>query len=148
MNIEKMNGVRKILRATVIAVFALLFFANCSDYVDSLSQNVEYDLRGTWERTETAFWPEGQTATSARGKVVLSYNTITITGPVARLKNFTRNTTLEAYTEGNKLYIKDKGAWQSPVSYNKWEAGGSYPRDKMLTLEGGGVTDESLKRTN
>jgi len=147
-----MNNVSKTLRTIIVALFCSLLFVNCGDWASTGigdSQSVQYDLRGTWVRTEAAIWPETpQTTTTEYGKVVLDYNTITITGPVAHLKGFTRNTKLEAYTEENKLYIKDKGAWQNPVTYRKWEAGGSYPRDKMLTLEGGGVADDTFKRTD
>jgi hypothetical protein len=109
---------------------------------------IEYDIAaGTWERTEAAFWPEGQTATTQKGTLLFTYNSVKISGPIAHLQGFTRDTALEAYTEDNSLYIKDKGVWQSPVPYTRWQSGGSYPYDKMLTLTGGGVPDETLKRT-
>jgi len=156
-----MTKVSKTLRAAIIALFASLLFVNCGDY-DSTesddSQKVDYDLRGTWVRTEAAPWLEGGTETSAYGEVVLDYSRITITGPVAHLNGFTRKTTLEAYTEGSttegsikegKLYIKDQGEWQAPILYRRWDAAqtGPYPADKMLTLKGGGVADETFKRT-
>jgi len=135
-----MTKVSKTLRVAIIALFCSLLFVNCGDYGSTESgnsQNIDYDLRGTWERNALDFWPSGQTVTTGYGKVVLGYNTITITGPVAHLKNFTRDTALKAYTEENKLYIKDIGEWQDPISYKKWEAEqvGPYPRDKMLTLK-------------
>jgi len=146
-----MNSVSKTLRATIVALFCSLLFVNCGDWASTESgdsQKVDYDLRGTWERDVSDFWPEGQTVTSEKGKVVLGYSTITITGPVAHLKGFTRDTALEAYTEENNLYIKDKGEWQAPISYTRWDAVqvGPSPRDKMLTLKGGDIADETLKR--
>jgi hypothetical protein len=105
---------------------------------------VDRDLHGTWERNEqNCYWC---------GELVLGSDTITITGAFAHLQGFTRNVTLEAGTEwvenvssGWKglLYIKDKGAWQSPVPFTYWETGGS-PKEKMLTFTGGG--DETLKK--
>jgi hypothetical protein len=82
---------------------------------------------------------------------VLDYDTITITGPVAHLKDFTRGIALEAYTEDSEtsetglLYIYDRGVLQSPVSYRRWQSGGS-PKIEMLTLTGGGIDDETLKK--
>jgi len=108
---------------------------------------VEYELRGNWECNMESFWPEGQTITTAKGRLVIDLTSVTISGPVAHLQGFTRDTTLEAYTEDGKLYIKDKNAWQSPIAYIRWEAGGSYPREKLLTFQGNGVADETLKFT-
>jgi hypothetical protein len=82
-------GCRKI----VLIVIALLFAACDLDENDD-SKWVGYDLRGTWERTEATFWPEGQTTTSERGRIVLTYDTITISGPVSHLQDFTRNVAL------------------------------------------------------
>jgi len=132
----------------LVIIFCSLSFVNCGgDYTISGDYKyVGYELRGVWESNIDSFWPEGQTITTAKGEIVFDYNTVTIKGPVAHLQGFTRNTTLEAYTEEDGLYIKDKGVWQSPVEYIRWEAGGSYPKDKMLTLQGGGAVDETFKR--
>jgi len=132
----------------VIFLFPFLFlFGNCGgEYATSGNYKyVEIDLRGVWECNIDGFWPEGQTVTSEKGKLVFDLNTVIITGPVARLQGFTRDTALEAYTEEGNLYIKDKGVWQSPVAYILWESGGSYPRDKLLTFQGD--TGETLKYT-
>ncbi|GHV84579.1 hypothetical protein AGMMS50230_01870 [Spirochaetia bacterium] len=123
---------------------AALLVASCNvtggDY-----KSVDYDLRGTWERTEEAFWPEGQTTTSERGKLIIGFDTVKITGPVEHLQGYTRGIALEAYTEDGKLYIKDYGVWQSPILYVRAESGG-YPTEKLLYLKGGGVPDKTLKR--
>jgi len=131
----------------LIIIFYSLSFVNCDvNYnINGDYKYVKYDIRGVWESNIEGFWPEGQTVTTTKGEVVFSYNTITITGPAAHFQGFTRNTTLEAYTEEGCLYIKDKGVWQSPVAYTRWEAGGSYPKDIMLTLQGGGAADETFK---
>ncbi|GHV61417.1 hypothetical protein AGMMS49587_05500 [Spirochaetia bacterium] len=130
--------------AVIVALFALLF-ASC-DWDSAGSGNykwVNYDLRGTWERDVPGFWPEGQTVTTQKGKLLLSADTIIITGPVEHLQGFTRTVALEAYTEDGGLYIKDKGVWQSPIPYTRWHSAG-YPWDEMLTL-GSGATAETLK---
>jgi hypothetical protein len=129
-----------------LLITACLLFVNCDwEYSESNKQSIEYDLRGTWERDVATFWPEGQTVITEKGKLVLRYETIIITGPVAHLQGFTRNTALEAYTEDNNLYIKDRGVWQSPISFIFWESGDLYLPTKMITLQGGGSTDETFK---
>jgi hypothetical protein len=136
------------MRKLCTAAFCVcVFLASCD--IDGTSGNykfVDYDLCGTWERDTAAFWPEGQTVTSQKGNMILTYDTITISGPLAHLQGFTRGTPLEAYTEDGKLHINDRGAWQSPIPYTRWHSGGSYPYDEMLTLKGGGVADETLKQ--
>jgi len=117
-----------------LALLCSLLIANCS-YSDTEGY-ITSDLQGEWERDVETFWPEGQTVTTAKGKIVLTSNTITIIGPSENLKGYTRNTELEAYIEKNNLYIKDRDAWQSPIAYKYWEAGKSSgkPPEKMLTL--------------
>jgi hypothetical protein len=129
-----------------LLVIVCMFFVNCDgEYSEINKQCIEPDLRGTWERDVAAFWPEGQTVTTEKGKLVLRSETIIITGPVAHLQGFTRNTVLEAYTEDNNLYIKDRGVWQSPISFISWESGDLYLPTKMVTLQGGGSADETFK---
>jgi hypothetical protein len=106
-------------------------------------KRVGYDLRGTWKHNDPAYRVDGQ--------LVLDHDTITITGSVAHLRGFTRNIALETYTEDAEnsetglLCIKDRGVWQNPVSYRRWKSGGT-PKVEMLTLIGGGVSDETFKR--
>ncbi|MFP3041682.1 hypothetical protein LQZ19_07645 [Treponema primitia] len=138
------------------AILALLLVSCDGTYNHKDYKEVDVGLRGTWVRTDAVFWPAGQTKTSAIGRLVLDADTITITDPITHLQGITRNTVLETYTEDVEgvetgedvylylLYIKDKGVWQSPIQCRFWKAGGAYP-DKMLTLEGGGVGDETLK---
>ena len=142
----KKNAFHAFIANSSLLITACLLFVNCGwDSTESNMQCIEYGLRGTWERDVAAFWPEGQAVTTEKGKLVLRYETIIITGPVAHLQGFTRNTVLEAYTEDNNLYIKDRGVWQSPISFIFWESGDIYLPDKMVTLQGGGSADETFK---
>jgi len=135
---------KKTIFPQVMAV--CLLFVNCGQYAaESDSQYIAEEIRGTWERDIAAFWPEGQTVTVEKGKLILRYETVIITGPVAHLKGFTQNTALEAYTKDNNLYIKDRGVWQSPVPYTLWESGETYLPEKIITFHGGGVSDETFK---
>lgn len=147
----KKNTFRSVV-ANCLLLFAVCFlFTNCDwnnsnwNNSESNKQCIEYDLRGTWERDVADFWPEGQTVITEKGKLVLRYETIIITGPMIHLQGFTRNIILEAYTENNNLYIKDRGVWQSPISFILWESGDLYMADKMITLQGSGSTDETFK---
>jgi hypothetical protein len=145
-NIMKKNIFYVYITNCSLLVVACLLFANCDwDITESNNQYIAADLRGIWERDIAALWPEGQTVTTEKGMLVLRFETVIITGPVAHLKGFTQNTVLEAYTEDNNLYIKDRGVWQSPISYILWESGDSYLPDKMITIYGGGITDETFK---
>jgi len=145
----KKNVFHSLFTSYSLFITACLLFINCDDRQDKFSENtkqcIEQDLRGTWERDVAVFWPEGQTVITEKGKLVLRYETIIITGPVAHLQGFTRNTVLEAYTEDNNLYIKDRGVWQSPISFIFWESADLYLPTKMLTLQGSGNADETFK---
>jgi hypothetical protein len=137
---------------------ALLAFvvAGCDGtYNPNAYKQVARNMRGAWECMEENYWPEdrpwGQPWKKEKGTLKLDSDTITITGPVAHLKGFTRGIALEAYTEDTEyteysktglLYIIDKGVLQSPVSYRRWQSGGS-PKQEMLTLTGGSVADET-----
>jgi hypothetical protein len=141
---QKRFSFTAIATLVTISVFTLIACGYTSTDTGSDKQ-VDKDLRGTWERTESAFWPEGQTEIREKGKLVLGIDTITISDPVAHLQGFTRGVALEAYTEDSKLFIKDRNEWQNPVSYIRWQSGGS-PKDELITLTGGGVADETFKR--
>jgi hypothetical protein len=131
---------------------ALIVFAAVScdgTYNPNDYKRVDYGMRGAWECMEEAFWPEGQKWKKEKGTLVLDYDTITINGPVAHLKGFTRSIALEAYTEDAEdgetglLYIKDKGTVQSPVSYRRWQSADK-PKIEMLTFIGD--ADETFKK--
>ncbi|GHT95247.1 hypothetical protein FACS1894141_3510 [Spirochaetia bacterium] len=76
-----------IVTFVAIAAFTLFGCGYHSPDVSSVKR-VDIDLRGTWERTESAFWPEGQTETSGKGKIVLGFDTITISDPVGQADHF------------------------------------------------------------
>jgi hypothetical protein len=131
-------------KVTVLGLAAAFLIVSCTwEGINGNAKSVENTLRGTWERTEADFWPVGQNTVSAKGCLKITYDTVTINGPIAQLQGFTRDTALEAYTEEGYLYIKDKGAWQSPVAYTRWQAAGSFPRDELFTFPSSG---ETLKR--
>jgi hypothetical protein len=113
-------------------IICALLIAGCDEGV-LIGQYVDYELRGTWEGAY--YWS---------GKMEIAFNSIKITGYYGKerhLSAFTQDTTLEAYTENGNLYIKDKGVWQSPVSYKYWRS----LSDEFLDLTGGGLEDETFK---
>jgi hypothetical protein len=110
-----------------------------------------------WECTTPDFWPEGQTASTATGRLTIYFDTITITGPVKALGNFTHTVPLSGYTEKSSsgydstgyweeglIHIKDKGTWQGGIAYKLWTAGDKTTR--MLTLIEGSLNETTLKR--
>jgi hypothetical protein len=119
-------------------------FTGCGDVGDYKS--IPSDLQGTWERTEEDWWPVpgDYYPTLVKGTLVINYNSVIIRGPVQHLENFTRDVAIESYAEDGQLYIKDKGAWQSPIAYIRWQSADR--KDALLTISGGGVPDETLKR--
>jgi hypothetical protein len=118
-------------------------FMGCE--VDGDYKSVPYGVRGTWECTEAELWyvPGDYYPTWVKGKLIITSNSVTISGPSQHLKNFTRDIAIEAYVEDSQLYIKDKGVWQSPIAYTRWSSTGN-SRIAMLTLSGG--DGETLKR--
>jgi hypothetical protein len=135
---------------TFIAALCAFVIVSCDGtYNPDNYKRVDYDLRGTWECTEAAYWPVDNTY---KGMLVLGYDSITITGPVEHLWGFTRGIALEAYTEDAEdgeiglLYIKDRGILQRPISYRRWQSAGT-PKYEMLTFPSGdGAADETFKQ--
>jgi hypothetical protein len=122
-----------------------LVLAGCKGYTNGSGTSVPYDLRGTWERTEaTSSYVPGSGWQSLKGTLVIKYNSVTISGPVSHLQGYTQDIALEAYTEDGLLYIKDTGEWKSPIPYSRWQSADRV--DTLITLKGGSVTDETLKR--
>jgi hypothetical protein len=110
-----------------------------------------------WECTMPDFWPEGQTTNTVTGRLVIEFDTITITGPVKALRGFTHTVSLSGYSEESVsghddngyweeglIHIKDKGAWQGGIAYKLWTAGDR--TTKMLTLLDGASNETTLKR--
>ncbi|MDR0598951.1 MAG: hypothetical protein LBG84_02550 [Treponema sp.] len=108
------------------------------------SSVVENRLIGVWETISLDVWPPGTDTPARRGQLVITRETIKISGPPpAPLQNITQETTLEAYTEDNQLYIKDQGVWQTPVTYRYWLSADPSPENKRLTV--GGDSSKTLK---
>jgi hypothetical protein len=137
-----------VLRGIMLVLACALVLAGCGGFTTD-GKYIPYDLQGTWECLEAASWWEpGIGWQSEKGKLVISYSynsSVTISGPVNHLEGFTRNIALEAYTEDDGLlYIKDTGEWKSPVTYTLWPSADG--KDMLITLKGGGIADETLKR--
>jgi hypothetical protein len=139
---------RNIFLAAGIASIALLFgfsVTGCGGVTSGGSTSVPYDLRGAWERADAVWWytPESGYQT-LKGTLVITSDSVTITGPVSHLQGYTQDIALEAYAEDGLLYIKDTGEWKSPVAYRRWQSADH--SDTLITFTGGGVDDETLKR--
>jgi hypothetical protein len=78
------------------------------------------------------------------GRLVIDFNTITISGPIHHLQGFTKTIPLEGYSEDGFIYIKDSDAWQAGVAFIQWTAGDRVT--ELLTLTGGGLTNEVFKK--
>jgi hypothetical protein len=127
-----------------IALLCGFSFIACGGYTGS-GQSVPSGLRGTWECTEaTSTYVPGSGWQSLKGALVIKYNSVTISGPVSHLNGFTQDIALEAYAEDGLLSIKDTGEWKTPVAYRRWQSADR--ADTLITLTGGGVEDETLKR--
>jgi hypothetical protein len=139
-----------ILRGFMLVLACASAFAfsltGCDGVTNGGGKSVPSHLRGARERTEAAWWyTPGSGYQGLNGKPVINYNSVTIIGPVNHLQGFTRDIALEAYTtEDGLLYIKDTGEWKTPVAYRCWQSADR--SDTRITLTGGGVDDETLKR--
>jgi hypothetical protein len=135
-------GITLVLACASALTFSVMA---CDGVTSGGGTSVPSDLRGAWERTEADWWYEpGSGYQSLKGTLVIKYNSVTISGPVSHLQGFTQDIALEAYAEDGLLYIKDTGEWKSPVAYRRWKSA-DY-KDTLITLIGGSVGDETLKR--
>jgi hypothetical protein len=129
---------RKNIRNTFITILIVcaLLMANCKDWTPGQYQNIEYNLRGTWARTDD--WT---------GYLEIGYNYVIISGYVNHLFYFTHNIPLEAYTEDGYLYIKDIGEWQEPVAYVRWRSAyvPEYGYIQMLTLKSDDLLEDTFE---
>jgi hypothetical protein len=83
------------------------------------------DLRGTWETNSISDYS---------GTLVIGSNNITISGYAPNtsyeltygtsrrpFRDFTKNVSLEGYTEEGKIFIKDAGIIQEGIPYTYWD---------------------------
>jgi hypothetical protein len=122
----------------IALLFSSCIFINTGE--DFHSSSFDYTLRGTWERTNY-YTPPGGVQETVKGQLVIGHDRIEIcgTGTIKTLENFARDIVLEAYSEDEKIHIKQSGTWQNPVSYTLWTAADK--NSKMLTLTGNGSED-------
>jgi hypothetical protein len=133
----------KMTKKWLFGLLALGFvLAGCEGI--SNGKTVDLDLRGTWESTDTSLYS---------GKLVIDFDTITITGysesqtrypredDKRPFKDFAKNVPLPCYTEDGKLFIEMIGGEQSvPYLYTSGVQG-RFLRFKF------GDREEALKRT-
>jgi hypothetical protein len=137
-----LRGLMLVLACASALTFSLI---GCDGITYDSGTSVPSDLRGAWERTEAAWWYTPESGyQSLKGTLIITYNSVTISGPVSHLHGYTQDIALEAYAEDGLLYIKDSGEWKSPVVYRRWQSA-DY-KDTLITLTGGSVADETLKR--
>ena len=145
----------------LVAVFLLtlcsLFIFSCDwEYGPSNSpyyKSFDYGLQGTWETNDTNEYYSG--------KLVISSNTITISGYIPNpvyertngtghrpFRDFTMNAPLEGYTEEGKIFIKDVGIIQKGLSYTYWEvySQADYKQIYFLSFNFGGRVETLRKQ--
>ena len=115
---------KKPIHFTFLPVILSLFFVSC-DFESVPSSDYkffDYDLQGTWVTNDPY--------SKYSGKLVITYNTITITGygenqtPVfwgndaeRPFKDFTKRAALSGYSEDEHIFIKDGGFFQEGIPY-------------------------------
>jgi hypothetical protein len=138
---------KKLYFICVVAVLSL-YFCN-GESSDGNSGFFDYDLRGTWSYFEEAKdWPWDD---SRSGTLVITIDSIKISGDIKPLNGFTKDSALKGYSEkpsGNReqtlgnLFIQDRGTWQEGVAFNLWETADN---EQVLTI-GTGNEQKTLKR--
>jgi len=116
---------KKLILFTFLPAILSLFFVSCdiesgpsSDY-----KFFDYDLQGTWVTNDSY-------SSIYSGKLVITYNTITITGygesqthtfwgddAERPFRGFTKRAALLGYSEGGYIFIKDGGLFQEGIPY-------------------------------
>jgi hypothetical protein len=127
----------KLLLILCIVLGTALAFSACIVVDSDRFVDFDSDLKGTWESNKAVNrWEE-------KGRLVIDYSSITISGKT--LNAFTKTARLDGYSLGGYIYIKDRGSWQSGISYKIWsDANG----DRWLTLYPGSGSEETLKRVS
>jgi hypothetical protein len=135
---------QRALLSALCTILLALALAGCDVTIGS-GNGVPSDLRGTWECTEaTSTYVPGSGWQTLKGTLVITYTSVTISGPVQHLEGYTKDIALEARAEEGLLYIKDTGEWKSPIAYRCWQSA-DY-KDTLVTLTGGGAAEEPLTR--
>jgi len=122
-----------------VGLFTILFITACGDIKETDDiKSFEAKLRGTWvPNDEDPIYP---------GTLEIDFDRITITGysegrtPSGEsddnrpFKNFTKGIPLKGYSEGEKLFIQDRGALQEGIPYTWYEDGPppNYKKTKFL----------------
>ncbi|MDR0638777.1 MAG: hypothetical protein LBG27_07755 [Spirochaetaceae bacterium] len=142
----KRNGAA---RSALLLVFALVF-AGCEGDSPDDGGFFEAKLRGTWETHDPDELREGY-----NGKVVINWDTITITGYTGYIgwatdestrpfKDITKGVSRKGYAEDGKIYINDFG-WKEGIPY-EYDAGAYPDCPKLLRFTFGG-RPETLRKT-
>jgi hypothetical protein len=143
VNMDNGGVAIKMAKRWLSGLLASALFVSCNGFSDT---NIDFKLRGTWESTDTSLYS---------GKLVIDFDTITITGYEASqtpsvwdggddskrpFRDFAKNAPLVYYTEDGKLFIKIVGDVLSvPYDYYADSSG------KYLYFTFGG-RPEALKR--
>jgi hypothetical protein len=113
---------------TLVAIAAWTLFACDGEWTPL--ENFDYYLRETWVSNRDLFYGETE---ADRGRLVIGYDSITISGSVRRPLNggYTKNIPLKGYSEESSssrdekrgtIYIRDKGTLKN-VPYILWSDG-------------------------
>jgi hypothetical protein len=129
-----------------LLVFSCDWKPGSSDY-----KSFAYDLQGIWETNDISEYYSG--------KLVISSNTITISGyapnelyeiingPSRRpFKDFTKNAPLEGYTEEGKIFIKDAGVIQEGLPYEWYTSQLDYKQVQFMRFYFGGRAETLRKQ--
>jgi hypothetical protein len=141
----------RILPYTCITLLAALFIAACDVYVDAADiKKFDKDLRGTWVSNDPSVYS---------GTLRIEFDRITISGfaegqtPQRNddsrrpFKSFTKNVSLNGYSEDGKIFIEDGGSTQDGIPYTYYTAG-AYPQKQFLHVNFGGRQETMQKKAD
>jgi len=133
---------KKLIPLTFLPAILSLFLVSCdiesgppSDY-----KFFDYDLQGTWVSNDPGKYS---------GKLVITYNTITITGygesqtsiwgndTERPFRDFTKRAALLGYSENGHIFIKDGGLFQEGIPYTLYSDNYSLSRQFLRFSFGG-----------
>jgi len=136
-----------------IFLFAILslFFVSCDFESGPLSDHkfFDYDLQGIWVTNDSS-------NSKYYGKMIITYNTITITGygetqtlmfegddAERPFKDFTKRVALLGYSEDGHIFINDGGLFQEGIPYTLW---GDHSLSKQFLRFSFGGRQETLEK--